>query len=354
MRAHLNIARRLGVHSYCKSDTKVHPVNIAAMDNPPISTRTTTGDPKLPSAAPLQSNPSISPMLPIANLLSFLLSRLNRTRAQYCLLTALACTIQPAIASGRHDLGQDAAAPLSIAGSSEPSVHNLPLDNGGVQRVLYVPSAGPTRGVIVMFPGGAGAIGIQNDGNIEHGDNFLVRTRDLWRAKGYAVVIVDSIDDQSMRGLRSTPAYAAIAAKVIDFARQLGNTPVWVMGTSQGSIAAMNAASTEGTGLAGVVLTESVSVLGGSHETVFDAHPERVRIPSLIVANQNDECKVAPPNMAQDIAQSMHGTHATVLVVNGGVRRSKDNCGSLTPHGYYGIEATVIDDIVRWMQTVRS
>jgi pimeloyl-ACP methyl ester carboxylesterase len=233
-------------------------------------------------------------------------------------------------------------------------VHNLPLDNGGVQRVLYVPSAGPTRGVIVMFPGGAGAIGIQNDGNIEHGDNFLVRTRDLWRAKGYAVVIVDSIDDQSMRGLRSTPAYAAIAAKVIDFARQLGNAPVWVMGTSQGSIAAMNAASAEGTGLAGVVLTESVSVLGGSHETVFDAHPERVRIPSLIVANQNDECKVAPPNMAQDIAQSMHGTHATVLVVNGGVRRSKDNCGSLTPHGYYGIEATVIDDIVRWMQTVRS
>jgi pimeloyl-ACP methyl ester carboxylesterase len=233
-------------------------------------------------------------------------------------------------------------------------VRDLPLDNGGVQRVLYVPSAGSTRGVIVMFPGGAGTIGIQNDGEIEHGDNFLVRTRDLWLAKGYAVIIVDSIDDHSMRGLRSTPAYAATAAKVIDFARQLGSAPVWVMGTSQGSIAAMNAASTEGPALAGVVLTESVSVRGGSHETVFDAHPERVRIPSLVVANQDDECKVAPPNMAHDIAQSMHGTHATVLVVNGRVRRSKDNCGSLTPHGYYGIEATVIDDIVRWMQTVRS
>jgi pimeloyl-ACP methyl ester carboxylesterase len=293
-------------------------------------------------------------MLPITGLLSILSSQLIRTRARYCVLALLTCTTQPAIAGSDRNLGQDASATISVAESSEASVHDLPLDNGGVQRVLYLPSAGSTRGTIVMFPGGAGTLGIQNDGEIEHGDNFLVRTRELWRAKGYAVIIVDAIDDHSMRGLRSTPAYAEIATKVIDFARQLGNVPVWVMGTSQGSIAAMNAASTSGPALAGMVLTESVSVLGASHETVFDAHPERVRIPSLIVANQDDECKVAPPNMAHDIAQSMHGTHATVLVVNGGVRRSKDNCGSLTPHGYYGIEARVIDDIVRWMQTARS
>jgi hypothetical protein len=43
-------------------------------------------------------------------------------------------------------------------------------------------------------------------------------------------------------------------------------------------------------------------------------------------------------------------THATVLFVQGGSSRSTDNCGSLSPHGYYGIEEQVVDDIVAWMR----
>jgi len=59
-----------------------------------------------------------------------------------------------------------------------------------------------------------------------------------------------------------------------------------VMGTSQGSIAAMNAAAHDSSGdIVGVILTESVSILGGSRETVFDAHPQDVHVPALVVAN---------------------------------------------------------------------
>ena len=238
------------------------------------------------------------------------------------------------------------------ASDRSPAVADISLDAGSVQRVLYLPATTTPRGVIVMFPGGAGTIGITKNGEIEHGDNFVVRTADLWRAKGYAVVLVDAIDRHNMRGERSTAAYAIVTRKIIDYARERDQGPVWVVGTSQGSIAAMNAAANAGQRVAGVVLTESVSVLGGSHETVFSAHPEHVTAPALVVANRDDQCAVAPPGMAPAIAQSMTGTHATVLGVQGGEQHSRDACGSLTPHGYFGIEKEVVDSITEWMDHV--
>jgi pimeloyl-ACP methyl ester carboxylesterase len=250
-----------------------------------------------------------------------------------------------------HHPANEAA--IGVASQGGVLVRDLPLEGGEFQRVLYDAPPSQVRGIIVMFSGGADDIGIEKDGVIRHGDNFVVRSRDLWTARGYGVVLVDAIDHQSMRGKRSTDAYAAVTREVVAFAHEQANAPVWVMGTSQGSIAAMNAAShARGEELAGVILTESVSILGASHETVFDAHPEDVHIPALVVANRDDRCKVAPPSMADAIAQSMRNTHATVLFVQGGEVRSSNECASLSPHGYYGIEGTVVNDIAEWMARV--
>jgi hypothetical protein len=43
-----------------------------------------------------------------------------------------------------------------------------------------------------------------------------------------------------------------------------------------------------------------------------------------------------------------HSPQVKVIYVSGGVLRSTD-CGSLSPHGYYGIEHSVVDSIVAWM-----
>ena len=181
----------------------------------------------------------------------------------------------------------------------------------------------------------------------------MVRTRDLWAAKGYAVLIPDAIGGASLRGHRASLAYAAIVASLVTLAHKQSDGPVFLLGTSQGSIAAMNGAAHAQPGtLAGVVLTESVSVLGGSHETVFDADPAGVKVPALVVANTDDRCDVAPPAAAPRIAAAMsHAPSAEVLTVTGGNTRSLTPCGSLTPHGYYGIEGRVVDAIGRWMRS---
>lgn len=206
-----------------------------------------------------------------------------------------------------------------------------------------------------MLPGGAGDVGLARNGDIGHGDNFVVRTRALWNKQGYAVLIPDTIDDANLRGARSSAAYARVVGELVAFAHAQGSAPVFLLGTSQGSIAAMNGAAHAQPGaLAGVVLTESVSVMGGSGETVFMAHPERVQVPALVVANSDDRCDVAPPQAAAQIAAAMTASRdVRVLTVSGGLTRSKKDCGSLTPHGYFGIEDRVVDAIAGWMNAHR-
>jgi hypothetical protein len=275
--------------------------------------------------------------------------------ARIC-LTTICCLL------GTHALARDiphhaqtisseADEPLQSGGGT---VSDLPLEGSNFQRVLYLPPARDAKGLMIMFAGGTGELDIDKHGRIKNAKNFVVRSSDLWRERGYGVLLVDALDHRSLRGQRSTAAYAGVIARIVAFARETTRAPLWVLGTSQGSIAAMNAASHAGqNGIAGLILTESVSILGGSHETVFDSHPENVRVPSLVVANRDDQCKVAPPSMANAIAQAIHNARVTVLNVSGGVQHSQDNCGSLTPHGYYGIEDKVVDGIVDWMQKTR-
>lgn len=252
---------------------------------------------------------------------------------------ALAQTGDPRGSNGAHSLG-----------GSKEEVVEMPLFDGQTQRVLYVAPAN-ARGTIVMLPGGEGNVGFEDDGDIRHGHNFVVRTRSLWNARGYAVLIPDTVDHANLRGRRSTPEYAQLVRDLVTFAHRQIARPVFLLGTSQGAIAAMNGAShAEPDSIAGVVLTESVSVLGGSGETVFDADPRGVRVPALIVANRDDRCNVAPPSAAHKIAQAMSSSHdVTIIDVEGGIARSSTACGSLTPHGYYGIEDDVVSRIAHWL-----
>jgi pimeloyl-ACP methyl ester carboxylesterase len=245
-----------------------------------------------------------------------------------------------------------AAAPgntLAAAGVPAEQVLTVPT-GGGTERVLY---AAPTHAAatIVMLPGGSGEVGVTDDGKVRHDDDFVVRTRADWVDRGYAVLIPDAIDHADLRGERSTPAYAAVVDQLVELAQAKSAVPVFLMGTSQGSIAAMNGAAHSAPGaVAGVVLEESVSRLGHSGETVFSADPQDVRVPALVVANGADRCDVAPPQDASRIAGAMTRSSVQLATVSGGDDRSGEACGSLSPHGYYGIETTVFSVVDGWLR----
>ena len=246
----------------------------------------------------------------------------------------------------------DAGGVTSASAQAVPdTVMQLPLVDGGRLSALYCAPAHP-RAAIVMLSGGAGDIGLQPDGSLRHGDNFVVRTRALWTARGYAIAIPDTVDHADLRGRRSTRDYASRIQALVEAVHERAGVPVFVLGTSQGSIGAMNLAARAQAGtLAGLVLTESVSRPGRSHETVFDADPGDVRVPALVVANRDDACDVAPPGDAARIAAALRASPGVrVLEVSGGRSASARACDPLTPHGYYGIEEPVVQDIDAWMR----
>ncbi|MEP9369358.1 alpha/beta hydrolase [Xanthobacter sp. VNH20] len=259
---------------------------------------------------------------------------------------ALALLTAPLAAQPLGRCGGDTATRQD--GAAHVSVADLAV-NGEAQRLVLLSPPTP-RATLLMLPGGAGKIGIRCDGTFAHPANFLVRTRALWLSRGYAVLIPDAAGNRTLRGRRSTPAYAQTVRALAAFAKEHAGGPVILMGTSQGSIAAMNAAAHLRDGeIAGLVLTESVSRLGGSGETVFDAHPKQVDVPVLVVANTDDACFVAPPQDAPKIVAGLtHAPSVHLLNVSGGVLKSKP-CGSLSPHGYYRIEDTTVAAIAAWI-----
>ncbi len=280
--------------------------------------------------------------------------RVSTWRFCFVLLTLLSAS-SATWAAGRGNLREQPLRRSVIEMTSDASeaterVAQLSLSSGKRERVLYVALHSP-RATIVMLPGGTGNIGLTHNGNVRRDDNFVVRTRDMWASKGYAVVIPDTIDRANLRGLRSSSSYALVVEALVRFAHAQASAPVFLLGTSQGSIAAANGAAHAPPGtLGGVVLTESVSRLGGSHETVFDADLQDIRIPVLVVANHNDRCDVAPPQDAPEIAAAMsRSPDVRVVEVNGGTGASSNACGSLTPHGYYGIEMRVVGTINDWI-----
>ena len=69
-------------------------------------------------------------------------------------------------------------------------VSDLPLGDGGKERIVFTSPANPAA-VLVMFSGGDGTVEIADTGTIyRYGGNFLMRTRPLWLAQGFAVGIL--------------------------------------------------------------------------------------------------------------------------------------------------------------------
>lgn len=91
---------------------------------------------------------------------------------------------------------------LIAPATADTFVTELPLEDAGSQRLLYVARANP-RAALVMFPGGTGMVEIGNDGSIRRMDEtFLLRTLPLWLGQGFAVAVLSPPNGMSLFGYR--------------------------------------------------------------------------------------------------------------------------------------------------------
>ena len=120
--------------------------------------------------------------------------------------------------------------------------------------------------------------------------------------------------------------------------------PVWLVGTSNGSVSAASVAARLGPSkVVGIVLTSTVWKNGLPLGDIV--------VPTLVVHNRDDGCTSSPYSSALRSIELLARAPAKKLVTVQGGQSQGDPCGAKSPHGYFGIEDQVVLPIIQWIES---
>ena len=251
---------------------------------------------------------------------------------------------------------------------AEEKVVQLPTRPGVTQAFLVTPSQGAPAATVVLFPGSPGTLFIRDgSGQIQHnangtpalyGKNFLIRSRHLFANAGFLVMSVDVPSDHlgNVDPFRGTAEHAQDVAAVIAYARQQAAVPVWLVGTSMGTVSVANAGARLKTGAPdGLVLTSSMTAPTRRSQPVnVVVDVGAIALPTLFVHNKEDGCVAATFGGAEPLmGQFKRAPRKELIAVSGGGTPQGDPCEPMSRHGYIGIEDEVVGDIARWIKAGR-
>lgn len=241
------------------------------------------------------------------------------------------------------------------AGAADEEVRTVPARPGVTESFLLLRPAGAPVASVIIFAGGDGNLALTPAGPGQLQGNFLVRTRMRWAREGFLVAVLDTPSDRN-RGLwnfRTTSEHAADVKQAIAALREIAKVPVWLVGTSMGTLSAANGAArlTEG-GPDGIVLTSSVTETSKvSYETVRHGGLEDIRVPTLVVHHRHDGCRASPYSGVEAIMKALKRAPAKeLLTYEGGSPPISDPCEAKSAHGYLGLEPQVVSAIAAWIR----
>jgi dienelactone hydrolase len=220
----------------------------------------------------------------------------------------------------------------------------------GVSVSFYMMKRDGATATVVLLTGGAGGIGMKN--GQPSSSNFLVRSRDLFAAQGFNVTVVGKPSDKDdLDGtFRISAEHIEDLRRVVAFLKKDAAVPVWVVGTSMGTISATALATVVGPEeVSGIVLTSSVT------QKKTGAIPtqklEAIRLPVLVVHHEFDECKICVPSEVSQIIRGLKDAPVKKEVyVKGGANPTGNPCEALHWHGFIGMEQEVVDMIANWIK----
>ncbi len=224
----------------------------------------------------------------------------------------------------------------------------------GVTTGLMVtkPASVPVAAAILLI-GGNGKLGLWR-GRGTRSQNFLVRTRARFAENGVLAVMVDVPSDRRDEGLndfRGTEEHAKDIEAVLRWVREQTKAPVWLIGTSRGTVSMGHLAGR--LAVDGAVFTSSVVKKSKRRPpTALDGDLESIRVPVLVVHHSHDECVVTPLERLDRLTRRLkNASKVETLLFEGGSPAESNPCEARSAHGFLGIEDKVTDAIVAWMRT---
>jgi pimeloyl-ACP methyl ester carboxylesterase len=239
---------------------------------------------------------------------------------------------------------------------AEEGMVMLDIGRGDARLPVYVmPAAAAAQGTAILLPGGDAGTGRIVDGR-PSSTNFLVRTRGEFHAAGFNVMVVFRASDAAELdfGDRIGDRHMAELATAVDHARATFSKPVWLVGTSRGTVSATAAALALGDSrVQGLVLTSSIT--SKRPGAITSQNVAALKIPVLVVHHRNDACPICVPDEARRIPAALASAPAKRFVmVEGGAGAEGDPCGPRHWHGYINFERETVRIITDWMRNPQS
>jgi len=213
------------------------------------------------------------------------------------------------------------------------------------------------QAVAVLFPGSGGWLRLRKESEqIKFSSgNFLVRSRGEFVKRGVVTAIIDApSDQQSGWGMsdefRLGDKHLADMSLVLgDLKKRFPQLPVFLIGTSRGTISAASLAARLGPRVAGAVLSSTMfratgrkSQAPGDGLSRFDF--AAITIPLLLVHHAGDQCYVTPYGEAGRLSEKY-----PLITVFGGPPPQSGPCDARSQHGFFGKESETIEQIVHWI-----
>ena len=241
----------------------------------------------------------------------------------------------------------------AVTASAAEEIVTLSTRPGVTQSyLLSIPAADKPSAIVLLFPGGDGQVNLareQRRASLDRG-NFLVRSRRLFAQAGVVAAVVDVPSDQASGmddEFRLGADHAVDIGKVVtDLKARFPGLPVFLIGTSRGTVSAANAGAQLGKTIDGVVLTSAVFLparrVGRPGLSGFDLGTIPSRL--LLVHHVEDECVVTPYSEAQALSERY-----PLISVSGGLPPRSAPCRAMSRHGFLGREAETVREIVNWV-----
>ena len=244
-----------------------------------------------------------------------------------------------------------------------PAAEAVTIDTTFIVRTPSVRLDKPARHArasVVLMTGGNGLLGLDANGNIINSTgNFLIRSADQFLRRGLNVMMADTAPAHASGidlGFRLSATHATQLQGFVNAAMTRWGKPVWVVGTSNGSVSAVTAAGIMPalSGLRGVVLTSTVTNLSANpaNQTTFDLYVSRITLPTFVVWHRHDHCAFSPPAGSAALVASIPSSIKASEAFQGGHSVATDPCGAFSEHGYAGIEADVVEEISDFIRDV--
>jgi pimeloyl-ACP methyl ester carboxylesterase len=237
---------------------------------------------------------------------------------------------------------------------------------------------------VILLGGGNGVLNLNGAGDTRDlQGNFLIRSVRRFHYRRLNVAMLDAEPafpaPNGLINRRLTPEHAQHLGNVIAVVRKTWpGKPVWLVGTSNGTLSAFNAAARLTTPVVareaaaafkdgfvpradavpnGLILTSAVtqSDPDGEMGTVLGQSPSlaSITIPTLVMWHQNDACSATPAVSAMGVFNGLTSLSAskkvTVAISKGRPNVAVHACSAFGPHGYNEAEQEAVDAIVSFI-----